>query len=256
MADPLLAFLKPEFPKIESTEQSYVTRLEYIGDTATIEKDLPVIGSVWGDYLGQVKSVTFEPTENVGISSAMITVEQPIDNDEPEEGTLVAVSYEIRWLTIERNMYEHPAFIIGGGGTYALNGGDVYDIEAWKAPENTKELRDVYKYNENGYETDLSVNAKMFARGMELGLTTFEDKAPTIIRISEYVNGPPPETDAGLKENPPATFPNVPTGFEWRKETADSTRAGNSKKWNLTEEWLGAKKVLFDREEVYWTPPT
>ena len=255
MADQLLSYLKPEFPKIESTEQSYVTRLEYVGDSSTIEVKLPSIGDAWGEYLGQVKSITFEPTENIGISTAVIVVEQSIDNDEPNTGELVAVSYEIRWLTIERSMYEHPAFIIGGGGAYELGNADIYDIEKWKAPENTKELRDAYKYNENGYETELSTQAKMFARGMELGLTTFEDKAPTAIKISEFVNGPPPETDAGLKQNPMITFPNLPTGFEWRKETADSTRAGNSKKWNLTEEWLGAKKVLFDREEVFWNPP-
>jgi hypothetical protein len=254
MADPLINYIKPEYPKTENTESAYITRIEYIGPTATVVAGLPAPGGTWGDYPGQVKSATSEPTEDTTVSVAMITVEQAIDNAETEPGTLSAISYEIRWLTIERSMFEHPAFIIGGGGEYELSQSDIYDIERWKAPENSKERRDVYEYDENGYATTLSTNAKMFARGYELGLETFEDKAPTAIKISEYVNGPPPETDAGIKEDP-VGFPNLPTGFEWRKETADSTRAAGATRWNLTEEWLGAKKILFDRLNVFWTPP-
>jgi hypothetical protein len=253
MADLLVAFIKPEYPKSEYTESAVVTRIEYIGPREDIVDDLPLPGETWGDYVGQVKSVSYEPTEDIDVVEAMVTVEQPIDNAETTTGTLVAISYEIRWLTIERSMYEHPAF--SSGGSYQLSNQDIYDIEKWQAPENTKELRTQYKYNEALYETELSGSAKMFARGIELGLETFEDKAPTAIKISEYVNGPPPETDAGIKEDP-VGFPNLPTGFQWRKETADSTRAGGATKWNLTEEWLGAKTVLFDRLNVYWTPPS
>jgi hypothetical protein len=251
--DPLIEFIRPEFPKTELTESAVVTRIEYIGPKDSIVDYLPLPGEAWGDYPGQVKSSSYEPTEDIDTTVAMVSVEQPIDNSETDTGELVATSYEIRWLTIERSMAEHPAF--SAGGEFELSGGDIYDIEKWKAPENTKELRDAYSYNENGYDTQLSANAKMFARGFELGLETYEDKAPTAIKISEYVGGPPPETDAGLKEDPPGDFPNLPTGFEWRKETADSTRAGGATKWNLTEEWLGAKRVIFDRLNVYWDPP-
>lgn len=252
MPDPLINFIRPEFPKIEFTESGIVTRIEYIGLTSEIVDDLPAPGATWGDYAGQVKSSSYEPTEDPDVTVAMVSVEQSIDNTETEPGELVAISYEIRWLTIERSMYEHPAF--NEGGEFVLSKGDIYDIEKWKAPENRKDLHDAYKYDENGYETELSANAKMFCRGIELGLETFEDKAPTAIKISEYVNGPPPTTDAGLKEDPD-NFPNLPDGFEWRKETADSTRSSGATKWNLTEEWLGAKKVLFDRLNVYWAPP-
>lgn len=255
MPDPLKDYIKPEFPKIENTESALVTRIEYVGPTETLQSALLGAGNAWGDYVGRIKSATIEPTENAETSMATVTVEQPIDNAESGTGTLQAVSYEIRWVTIERSMYEHPDFIIGGGGDYELSNGDIYDLQKWQAPENEKSLRDSYSYNENGYDTTLSANAKMFARGIELGLETFEDKAPTAIRISEYVNGPPPETDAGLKQDPMIDFPNLPSGFEWRKETADSTRAAGATKWNLTEEWLGAKKVLFDRLKVFWTPP-
>jgi len=261
-AESIINFKKPEFPKIEKNENGTTTRIEYIGngvaavgDAATIIAALPTVGSAWGDYSGQVKTVTYEPTENVEIIEAFITLESTKDNAEPSTGELKSVSYEIRWVSVERDMLEHPQFAIGGGGENALTTGDIYDIELWKAPENTRELRDEYKYNSNGYHLSLHANARLFARGIELGQETFDDKAPVAIKISEYVNGPPPETTAGMKEDP-IGFPNLPSGFEWRKETADSTRAGGATKWNLTEEWNGAKKVLHDRLKIYWEPPT
>lgn len=253
MSDPLINYKKPEYPKREFGEAAVITRIEYIGDTETLEASLPVSGQEYGGYLGQVKSATIEPTEDVGISVAMITMEQPIDNTETQPGELTAISYEIRWIDVERSMYEHPDF--NEGGEFFLTKGDIYDIEKWRAPENTKDLRDNFKYDEQGYETTLSANAKMFAQGILLGLETYDDKAPVAIKISEYVGGPPPTTDAGLKEDP-VGFPNLPEGFEWRKEAADSTRAAGATRWNLTEEWQGAKKVLFDRLKIYWLPPT
>lgn len=264
-AESIIQYKKPEFPKIENTETGVTTRIEYIGngvvgvgDAATISAALPAVGDTWGDYLGQVKSVSKEPKENSDILEVLITVEQPKDNTDIEPGERVSVSYEIRWVTVERPMLEHPQFAIGEGGANELKSADIADIEKWRAPENTRELRKEYKYKndifEFDYEYTLTTNAKLFARGIELGQETWEDKAPIAIKISEYVKGPPPETSAGLKDDPDG-FPNLPNGFEWRKETADSTRAGGALKWNLTEEWLGAKKILHDRNQIYWTLP-
>ena len=247
---------KPEYPKKEYNETGVQTRIEYIGDTTTLEAALPSVGAVWGDYVGQVKTAGIEPTENVGVSVLMISLENTTDNTDVEPGELVSISYEIRWVTVERSMYEHPQFAIGEGGANALTSLDLVDIGGWKNqdPEKHAVLKSEYKYIRDGYEETLTGNAKLFARGIELGQETFEDKAPIAIKISEYVNGPPPETTAGLKEDP-VGIPNIPSGFEWRKETADSTRAGGALKWNLTEEWVGAKKILHDRETIYWAAP-
>ena len=254
-AETIIGYKKPEFPKVENTENGTVTRIEYIGALATIAPALPTVGATWGDYVGQVKSVSTEPTENATVIEAFVTVELSRDNTDVEPGELVSISYEIRWVTVERSMLEHPQFAIGGGGANALTTTDIVEIELWRAPENTTDLRAAYQYKEAGYDLNLTTNGKYFARGIELGQETYEDKAPTAVKISEYVNGPPPETTAGLKEDP-VGFPNLPAGFEWRKETADSTRAGGALKWNLTEEWVGAAKVLTDRLNVYWDAPT
>jgi len=253
-AESIIDLKKPEFPQKETNENGVTTRIEYIGDTATISAALPSVGDAWGDYAGQVKTVSIQPTENVNVSMATVTMELTTDNADVEPGELVSISYEIRWVTVERSMYEHPQFAIGQGGANALNESDISNLDLWKAPENPKTLQREYKYIEDGYEMTLSTNGKLFARGIQLGQETYEDKAPIAIKISEYVNGPPPETTAGLKEEPDGV-PNIPSGFEWRKETADSTRAGGALKWNLTEEWVGAKKILTDRENIYWDQP-
>jgi len=254
-AESIIAYKRPSFPKKEVNESGIITRIEYIGDTTTLAAALPAVGDTWGDYPGNVSSVSIEPTDDVDTSVVMIGVDVKTDNENAQPGELKSISYEIRWVTVERSMYEHPQFAIGGGGLNELTAAAIAEIEAWKSPDNPVEFREKYQYRDTfEYLNNLSDNARLFARGIELGQETYEDKAPVAIKISEYVNGPPPETDAGLKDTP-VGFPNLPDGFEWRKETADSTRAGNQTRWNLTEEWQGAKKILTDREQVFWELP-
>ena len=247
---------KPGFPQTGKSENSTITTIEYIGLSSAIDSALPEVGDTWGDYPGRVKSVRFNPTENALYTDATVSMEATIDNETIETGTLRSISFEIRWVNVERSMFEHPQF--SEGGSSALSDSDIWDIEHWRLPENKKENRVAFEYLPEGggdfSVVTLSTNAKLFAVGINLGQETWTDKAPVATKISEYVNGPPPETDAGNKQAP-VGVPNVPSGYEWRKETADSTRAGGEFRWNLTEEWLGAKKVLVDKNEIYWGAP-
>lgn len=257
-AETIISLRKPGFPKVDKSENSTTTRIEYIGAKSTLEAEEPGVGVAWGDYAGQVKSTSVEPTEDSTISELFITLEATIDNETVDTGTLASVSYEIRWVKVDRPLLEHPQFADGQGGANALTGFDQYDIERWRDPENSQSAYKDFKYQVEGGGEDsaieLSTNAKLFAQGIKLGQETWEDRAPIAIKISEYVGGPPPETNAGLKEGTPA-IPNIPTGYEWRKETADSTRAGGETRWTLTEEWHGAKFVLIDRDRVFWAAP-
>lgn len=259
MADEsILTFKKPSFPQTVKGENSTTTTIEYIGPSAIIDAALPFVGQLWGNYPGSVKSVTDNPTERGGFTDATVTLELTIDSEDAEPGELISISYEIRWVNVERSMFEHPQFAIGEGGANELTTGDIKDIKSWELPENTKEDRELYQYSEEGSQgpliIELSTNGRLFARGIELGQETWTDKAPVATKISGYVGGPPPETDAGTKQDPVGVL-NIPIGYEWRKETADSTRAGGEIRWNLTEEWLGAKKVLVDKNQIYWAAP-
>jgi hypothetical protein len=254
-AEALIDYIRPSFPKKETNESGIITRIEYVGPTATLAAALPAVGDTWGDYPGNVSSVSIEPTDDVDTSVVMIGVDVKTDNENAQPGELKSISYEIRWVTVERSMYEHPQFDSEGNGANKLTSSEIAEIKAWESPDNPAEFREKYQYrDEFKYLNNLSDNARLFARGIELGLESYEDKAPVAIKISEYVNGPPPKTDAGLKDDP-IGFPNLPDGFEWRKQAADSTRAGNQTRWTLTEEWEGAKKILYDRERVYWELP-
>ena len=249
---------KPGFPQTGKSENSTITTIEYIGLSSAIDSALPEVGDTWGDYPGRVKSVRFNPTENALYTDATVSMEATIDNETIETGTLRSISYEIRWVNVGRDLFEHPQFAIGGGGTNELTEGDIWDIKHWELPENKRENRELYEYVPEGAGyfsvVDLTTNARLFARGLELGQETWTDKAPVATKISEYVGGPPPSTDAGEKQDP-VGVPNTPSGYEWRKETADSTRAGGEVRWTLTEEWIGAKKVLVDKNEIYWGAP-
>jgi len=257
-AESIIGLRRPEFPKTESTESGLTTRIEYIGDTTTILAALPLLSAAWGDYPGLVKTANSHPTENTAITIAVVTTFLEIDNENTDEGELVSETFEIDWIPVERPMKEHPQFAIGEGGANALTARDIVDIDRWKAETNTPELREVYKYHDKtsagGEFVTLSTNAKLFARGIEIGFDIFIDRAPIARRTGKYRGGPPPEGQAGLKETP-AGFPNLPANYEWRKSADRATRSGNDSDWDRDQEWEGAVKVFFDSAQVYWSPP-
>ena len=172
-AESIIGLRRPEFPKTESTESGLTTRIEYIGDTTTILAALPLLSAAWGDYPGLVKTANSHPTENTAITIAVVTTFLEIDNENTTEGELVSETFEIDWIPVERPMKEHPQFAIGEGGANALTARDIVDIDRWKAETNTPELREVYKYHDKtsagGEFVTLSTNAKLFARGIEIG---------------------------------------------------------------------------------------
>jgi hypothetical protein len=258
-AESIISHKKPGFPKTGNSESGTTSTVEYIGLATSINSALPLVGEEWGDYPGFVKSVSFKPTENALITDATVVVETI--GDEEGNGTLAGISYEIRWVTVSRSMYEHPQF--APNGQNALTDADISDIKMWQLPDDREgadiahnEFAYIPPGKDKGYsdKEPLSPDARLFAKGINLGQETYEDKSPVAIKESSYVNGPPPETDAGLKQEPDG-IPNIPSGYEWRKEAADSTRGGNETRWTLTEEWQGAKKVLSDRDEIFWEAP-
>ena len=252
-AESIAAFRKPGFPRLSTTESAFRTLIEYIGATATLTAAEPDPGVAWGDFVGTVTTTELFPTENPAISELVVTVELEAESPE-EEGTLESETYEIEWVVVGRSMYEHPQFAIGFGGANALTSEDISHLANWQKEEDT-ELKAAYSFaSEFSPDIELSTNARLFARGIELGLIEMEDFAPVTRKTSTYVNGPPPQTEAGQKQDPPS-FPRLPAGYEWRKSADRSVTAGKRTKWDRSEEWTGAKKVLYDRDEIFWEAP-
>lgn len=281
-AEYLNEYLEPEYPKIENLEASYRTTLKYIGPYDDLLFELPAYDEKWGNYRGRVTSSKLEPVpgrDNYGRLDVVVEErfeevdeddlaeeegegegeEEPEPEPDPENtgqfGTARGYSYEVEWVMFQRSLFEHPAFRPGGGGTYELSSKDKADIEAWQQEPNT-ELQAIYKYEQTwgtstGAVFELSDNAKKLAMGLEMGIETWEDYSPVIRKITTYAGGPPRSSTAGTKENGPS-FAGKPAGYEWRKTADSAVRGGGSARWDRSEEWTGATKVLYDKESIFW----
>ena len=266
MADEsIIDYMRPGFPRDGQTDKSFTTTIEYVGPASVLKVARPNKNDSWGDYPGRVSSSDWEPFEVIsddpkGILTVVVEDAEFGNDYTYDTGTKTNIDYEIDWVDVSTPMLQHPEFAVGAGGTYALTAKDVATIELWKANTNA-DRKAAYTYpgdvSASGSITyyDLSDNAKMFARGIELGIEVFNRKAPVARRSETWVNGPPEEGLAGLKETP-TSFPNLPTGYEWIREADRSLKQGGARKWNRDIEWIGDKKVYVDAANVFWTAPS
>lgn len=253
-AESIATYRKPEFPKLAATESAFRTTIEYIGPASTISAAKPDVNDPWGDFLGTVISTEYEPKENTSWAELRVVVEIKSEiGDDITFGTLEAAVFEIDWDVVSRPLFEHSQFAIGLGGANELTARDIIDIEFWRA-ETDGSTKELYRYVSAAGSVDLSTNARLFARGIDLGQETWEDYAPIARKTSTYVGGPPNESLAGQKDTPTG-FANLPQGYEWRKSADRTVNAGSRTRFDRTEEWLGAIKVLSDRDEIFWEPP-
>lgn len=251
-------YKRPGFPRTENTERSYRNVIEYVGPQSTLEAQQPAQNETWGGYPGRVASSTINPLEGTDQAIMRIVCEyqySEASNGGGQGASTGEVTYETDWELFTRPMYEHPEFTIEGGGTYTLTSQDISEIEQWKN-ETDVDLRKVYKFDSDSGEVTLSTNGKMFARGYELGQETFEDYAPIVRVTTTFTDGGGATgTDVGTKDNPPSAA-NGPSGYEWRKTADRDIRTGGQTRHERVEEWIGAKKVLIDRDAIFWTAPT
>jgi len=253
MPESISALRKPGFPKPVKTENGEATLIEYIGATATLEAAIPDIGAAWGDFEGSVRSTSIIPVEGLDTTSELTITVELISESGEEPGTLESETYELEWVAVARSMYEHPQFAIGQDGASELDSADIAQIAAWEVLEDPY-LKAQYMLSGDYAAVTLTDRAKLFARGIELGQTVFEDFAPVARKVSTYTGGPPPQSEAGQKDDP-VGFPGLPDGYEWRKSADRNVTAGKRTRWEKQEEWLGAKKVLHDKDFIYWEPP-
>lgn len=257
-AESILTDKKPGFPKLSVGQKEHTTEIEYVGQYAALLAASPNIGEAWGDYAGTVTRVSIDPHEGATTAELSVTVSYEFEAGDfsTDPGVEQETTYEIEWAAVSRSMYEHPEFAIGLLGTYALTSEDWVAIEKWQNEDDLTQ-KAVFKYKEKDADTTyktLSTNAKMFARGIQLGVEEWDDFAPVVRVTTTYLNGLPPTGSAGQKDNPPSAA-NGPSGYEWRKSADRAIKAGGQNKWERSQEWLGAKKVLVDKDDIFWTAP-
>jgi hypothetical protein len=251
-AESILTYKKPGFPKFDNSEKSYRTVIEYVGPQSTLAAAEPAVNAAWGDYVGIVVGSQLDPIEGTSQANLTVFVEYNYNGAAFPVGASREVTIEVEWVSFMRPMLEHPEFRIDGGGTYELTPRDVMDIEAWKN-EPTTSVREAFSYYdpETDSSIELSANAQKFCAGLNMGLETYEDFAPVIRKTTTFAGGIPGDSEAGFKDTPP-TFTGRPAAYEWRKSADRSVRSSGQTRWDRVEEWVGAIKVLVDKDAIYF----
>jgi len=180
MADALAAYIKHGFPKEGANGSSYVTDIEYHGLTSALYGQVS-IGNTWTPYQGRVTTANIVPIEGSSTHSELIVrverVFEEADYSGGGTGTKTETNYEIDWVDVSRSLFEHPKFAVGGGGTYELTDSDVIWVKKWEKEEDTT-LKGQYKFKDDTATIELTPNGKMIAKGINIGIDHWVDKAP------------------------------------------------------------------------------
>jgi hypothetical protein len=241
-AESIITYLKPNYPQKGVTANAYQTDLIYIGPYSTLLSASPAVGALWGDYIGKVDTARIEPISGTNPLQGELTVTVTRDFEADGGGSTAGVdgeiTYELEWTVVSRPLLEHPEFRTG---TYALTATDGEEIATW---QNAKTSTN---------RTALSAAAEKYAKAVDLGIDTYDDYAPILSKTTTYTNGPPSSSSAGEKDSNALTgFPNGPSGYEWIKSADRAVKAGKKNKWDRTEQWLGAKKIMVDKNSLYY----
>ena len=255
-AESILEFKRPGFPVETLDDSTYRTTIEYVGNAVDLGTATPPIGSLWGDYPGLTTSYNLAPIEGTEYGILTVVLERGFPTYEGAEGSRITneTIYEIDWVDVSRPLIEHPVFAVGEGGASALTEKDVIELQKWEANEDTEKKAE-YKFDKvtiGDSAGTLSDNAQRLAKGRLRGIEYWTDKAPVVRKSDTWVNGTPPARAAGQKQTPPG-FPNLPPNYEWIRSADRSLREGSQARWSSSTEWIGAKKVLIDVDEVFWT---
>ena len=175
-AESILTDLRENFPKKGLDSESYKTDLEYIGLYSVLLTASPAIGSPWGDYSGVVDSVNLEPISGTSPLRGILSVSMVDEFSGAESsGTekTASVSRQIIWTPVSRPLIEHPEF--QEGGYYYLDSGELAELAIWETDKTF---------------VVAGTNPNKYIDGRNMGIETYDDFAPTLIKTAPYVNGP------------------------------------------------------------------
>lgn len=259
MADQLSAFIKPGFPKESVSADGYSTIIEYVGPKDSLY-GIVIQGEAWGDYRGKVEDIQGDPQAGTEYASLTVRMLAKFGDDQSpatQEGTLEEVIYEIDWISVPKNLIDHPEF--GATGAFALTDDDKADLEYWEAMP--KELKNGFYFFKGNFDPQvnsvgecesLGDNATKYAVGRLLGIETWIARLPLLRKSSTYKNGVPPYGDGVGQQGDPIGFPFMPLEFEYIKEADRSTNTGKQNEWRRDEEWQGVDRVLIDAKNIFW----
>lgn len=242
-AESIITYKKLAHPAYRVSDKSVRTDIEYVGPFSTLNETLSAElkrGLAWGDYPGRVTDIDIKGIEGTDLGELTVGVELEIPSDGDfgfDGGVATGIAYEIDWVVVGRPLLEHPEFF---GGNYNLSTEDRIKVAEWEDEKTDAKYQALPAFGQK------------YAEGVMIGISSWDDFAPVLTKTTSYVGGPGPTSSAGAKESPPEGFPNKPTGYEWVKSADRSLRSGSRDKWDRTEQWTGAKKVMVDKTSLYY----
>lgn len=271
--------LKENYPQSTSSSEGCLRTYVYRAPTAS----LPQI-SYGIIYLGH--PVQTSTKEQVGLSSlyelTIVTLQRTpaldgdgiiIDDPEGDEGSIyiappVTVGppaevvdgqypfFEIEWAQTEKALKFHPAFASSTVAEWAA-------IDAWEKETELQQkaiFKFYYRDKENSTTGGLQTlgatglpdsSQQDYAKLRFFGVESFLDFAPVARKSSRFRGWNAPETsDAGQKVGSDP-FTGVPSGYLWLKSADRSSKQGFGNEWIRQEEWLGARIILLDKDEIF-----
>lgn len=233
-------------------------RFVYRKDSSTLTTNRPAAGDDWNGLEVRRTSLV-----QVGRSTTWeLTVDAANDDAAPSTLGSAAVSnqefpvLELDFEPVERSLRQHPGFS-------SFVEADFQALDLWIA-ETDSEQRRIFKYWKRDSEgaktgtiqtlsTTISpVNTQQqFASLYLLGVETYTDYAPVARKTSLYKGtGKPTSADIGqvIVGDP---FTGVPSGYTWLKRADRAVKQGRGFTWTRVEEWIGAREILVDKDEIF-----
>lgn len=244
-------FLKHGFPIKEVDDTGVGYTYEYRGLASVLD---PLTPSTFSSLNGDpVQSVYRKVTDHPDYIDLTIRTYTPFAGSTVEQTDNQYPYFEIDQVQIEKPLKQHPDFI-------TFTAADWKAVLAWDAEIDTVARADFKYYvrDDAGEAVGASIaltgtsstGQKAYATLRLLGVESFLDFSPVVRRTSRYNgNNPPSSADTGQKTSAPSY---APAGYEWLKTADRVSKAGlNAGFWIRQEEWLGARKVLLDKDDLF-----
>jgi hypothetical protein len=251
----LLDFLRPDYPTFETDTSGTRATWAVRGLAATINPLLPNIGDIlaYGGFNYIIEKVSAGPLATstyadyliMGYYSPAKTEEEVTDEQYPQ--------FSIDYVQVEKALKQHPEFA-------AFTADDWVAVTTWDEETDSAAKADLQYYarDKDGKAIGSAIALTGTATTGQIGYATlrlkgvesFLDFAPEVTYTSKYFSTTPPSAaDAGQKVTAPSY---APSGYEWLKIMDRVTKTGTrSLAWIREEKWLGARKVLLDKDEIF-----
>jgi hypothetical protein len=257
----LAAYLRPEFPKYEGSENSQGLTWEYRYPNTSLAK--PLIGDLWADGL-PLTSISETPSlDNSNYNELTVSTAYTVSGGGPSETALEEVRYQLRWNPTQLPLIRHPYFAADATGDLftAISGKKpIEDVVGWEYEQDPqyKADRKYRKLDSNGtpsatVTTISTAQVIAFIKLRQLGFDTYTEFTPIWSKVSVYRGQDAPGVGSIGQYVGGGDVPELPSAlntFEYIKSADGAERIGTQSRWQRTEEWTGFTKVYFDTDSM------